>query len=142
MASVTFDPAAFKLRYPEFATLDNALLTLYFAEATLYLDNTDCSPVTNLTVRAMLLNMIVAHIAAMNAGANGQAPSPLVGRVSNATEGSVSVGTDYAVPGTAAWYAQTKYGAAYWEATKRYRLGRYIPGRSCPPGLLPRGWQR
>lgn len=136
MASVVFDPAAFKLRYPEFAALDDSLLGLYFAEACIYLDNSGCSLVTDLTIRGLLLNMIVAHIAFLN----GPKSSTLVGRVSNATEGSVSVGTEYNVPGTAAWFSQSKYGASYWEATKRYRMVRYVPGRSCPPSSLPRGF--
>lgn len=138
MSSVVFDPEAFKQRYPEFQTVDNAVLGMYFAEATIYLDNGGCSQVTNLTIRSALLNMIVAHIAALNSGVNGEPPTPLVGRVSNATEGSVSVGTEYNVPGSAAWYSQTKYGAAFWEATKRYRMVRYYPGRSCPPRTLNR----
>lgn len=138
MPAVAFDYNGFIARYPEFASVSQPLLNAYFAEATIYLDNTDASPVCNLAIRSMLLNMIVAHIIAMNATVNGIAPSPLVGRVSNATEGSVSVGTEYAVPGTAAWYSQTKYGAAYWEATKRYRMALYLPGTSRPAHLLNR----
>lgn len=131
MGVVVFDPAAFKLRYPEFSTVSDALLSDYFAEATIYLDNTDCSRVQDVDVRRMLLWMLVAHIAAINAGVNGEGASPLVGRINNATEGSVSVGTDMgAVPFTATWFLQTKYGAAFWQATAPFRTMRYVPGRS------------
>ena len=143
MSSVVFDPVAFKAAYPEFATLSDATLARYFTQATIYLDNTGCSPVKNLTVRAMLLDMLVAHIAALHSGVNGQPPSGIVGRVSSATEGSVSVSTEYNVPGSAAWYTQTPYGAEYWEATKPYRMFRMVPGHSCPPTtqIRPyRGW--
>ena len=62
---------------------------------------------------------------------NGEAASPLVGRINNATEGSVTVGTDMGqVPFTAAWFLQTKYGAAFWQATAPFRTMQYVPGRS------------
>jgi hypothetical protein len=133
MGIVVFDVASFRVRYPEFATVSDELLGAYFDEATIYLNNTEYSPVTDLTKRALLLNMLVAHVAALNAGVNGQAASPLVGRVNSATEGSVSVTTDMgAVSGSAAWFMQTKYGAAYWQATVNLRSFRYVPGRSFP----------
>lgn len=125
---VTFDPAAFKQVYPSFATLTDPQLVNAFNTATLYLSNTVTSRVQDVDQRAMLLNLLTAHVAAIEYGENGQAPSPIVGRISNATEGSVSVGADYpAVPGSQAWYIQTRYGAMYWEATARYRVGRYVP---------------
>lgn len=141
---VTFDPAAFKVRYPEFATVSDDLLQAYFDEVTLaYLDNTESSRVQQTEQRSVLLNMLVAHVAALNAGVNGQAPSPLVGRVNTASEGSVSVGTDMgAVPFTAAWFLQTKYGSSFWQASAQFRTMQYVPGtsqrcRSIRPGP---GW--
>lgn len=132
MPSVVFDQAAFLVRYPEFTAVASALPS-YFAEATIYLNNTDTSPVCDLTIRAVLLNMLTAHVAALNGGVNGQAASPLVGRVNTATEGSVSVGTDMGpTSAAAAWFLQTKYGAAYWQASSAYRRFRYAPGyRRC-----------
>ena len=129
---VTFDPIAFATRYPEFGNVGDALLQAYFDEVTLaYLDNTEASRVQQVEQRSVLLNMLVAHVAALNAGVNGQAPSPLVGRVNTASEGSVSVGTDMgAVPFTAAWFLQTKYGASFWQATAQFRTMQYVPGAS------------
>jgi hypothetical protein len=133
MGIVVFDPAAFIARYPEFASVSSTLLQAYFTEATIYMANTDDSRVQDVAQRGVLLNMLVAHIAAINAGVNGQPASPLVGRVNAASEGSVSVGTDMgAVPFTAAWFMQTKYGASFWQATARYRTMQYVPGRSYP----------
>jgi hypothetical protein len=129
MASVVFDPTSFKLRYPEFVNVDNGLLTLFFDEATLYLSNKDNSPVQNIARRTMLLNMLVAHIAAINGKLNaGGIPGP-VGRVSSATEGSVSISTEYLLPGTHAWFSQTVYGSSFWQATVALRSFRYV---SCP----------
>lgn len=130
---VVFDPAAFIVRYPEFATVNPVLLGDYFTEATLYLSNELCSRVQDVGQRGLLLNMLTAHITAINAGVNGQAPSGIVGRINSAAEGSVSVGAAMeGVPGTAAWFMQTPYGASYWQATARYRTMRYVPGRSYP----------
>lgn len=129
---VTFDITAFRARYPEFSAVGDPLLQAYFDEATFaYLDNTAGSRVAQIEQRAVLLNMLVAHVAALNAGVSGQAPSPLVGRVSAASEGSVSVAAAMdGVPGTAAWYMQSRYGSAYWQATAQFRTMRYIPGAS------------
>lgn len=142
---VVFNPAAFKLRYPEFAAVSDGLLQQYFDEAGLvYLDNTDASRVQQVEQRAVLLNMLVAHIAQINAGSSTQPASPLVGRVNTATEGSVSVGADMgAVPGTSAWFLQTKYGASYWQATAQFRTMRYVPGSSsCANQRYPGpGWR-
>ena len=126
---VTFDYAAWALRYPELAaSVSGPLAQAYFDEAQLYCDNTPLSPVHVLTIRAQFLGMLTAHIATLNTPLNGQPSSPLVGRISNATEGSVSVQTEYDVPaGSAQWFAQTKYGAAFWSATAAYRTMRYVP---------------
>jgi hypothetical protein len=124
---VTFDYAAWVARYPEFDAIEQSLVLDYFDEATGILDNTPCSIVQDTTQRARLLNMLTAHIAAMNSGVNGQAASPLVGRVSNATEGSVSVAAEYPTTSDNAWFLQTKYGAAYWQATAYLRTFNYVP---------------
>ncbi len=127
MGIVVFDEARFKARYPEFATVLDATLDEYFIEATIYLDNTDASPVSDVDRRTVLLNMLVAHIAQINSGANGQGPSSLVGQITSATEGSVSVSVaNMAATGTSAWFQQSKYGAAYWQATAPYRTFRYV----------------
>jgi len=129
MGVVTFDPTAFLARYPEFSTVSEATLQLYFDEATFYLDNTDKSLVSDVAQRAVLLNMITAHIAALNgSGVNGNGASGMVGRITSASEGSVSVSVDYVAPtnGTQAYFQQTPYGAAYWAASGRFRSMRYI----------------
>ena len=144
--SASFDYDLWSARYPELAgppgsppAVPPTLAASYFAEATLYFDNTGAGHVQDAGQQLALLNMLVAHIAALNAPLNGQASSPLVGRISSASEGSVSVSTDLQVPGTAAWFAQTKYGLAFWAATAQYRTMRYIgPARGyLPIGGLP-----
>lgn len=127
MAIVSFDPAVFIVRYPQLATVAPELLQACFDEAGLYLNNTDTSIVSDVVERGLLLNMLVAHIAALNAAiASGNG---LVGRVASATEGGVTVSLDYgAVTNSQAWYAQTPYGANFWAATAKYRTMRYVRG--------------
>lgn len=127
MPVVAFDAAAFVARYPEFSSVSPGALNAYFGEAGLYLSNSDNSPVQNLTRRAVLLNMLTAHIAALSGALSlGGEPVP-VGRVSSATEGSVSATLEYLTQGSAAWFTQTQYGAAFWQATTSLRGFRYSP---------------
>lgn len=129
MSVVTFDYGAWAARYPELAQyVSPTQAAAFFAEAGMYCDNTDLSPVTNLTSRAVLLNMLVAHIAALNVPL-GAPSSPLVGRISSATEGSVNVSAELNLPaGSSQWFAQTKYGVAFWQASAKYRMFRYVNG--------------
>ncbi len=134
---VTFNFALWIQRYPEFASLSSSLAQLYFNEAGLYCDNTDASPCpadpTTSFPRVNYLWMLTAHIAALNAPVGSTPASPLVGRINSASEGSVSVQAqnDYA-PGTVQWFQQTKYGSAFWAATRRFRSFVYQPGYPNP----------
>lgn len=132
MATTTFNISLFRARYPEFSCVSDDLLGAYFTEATIYLDPTDGSIVQDTAQRAILLNMLTAHVAALS-DSNRQ----LVGRIGTASEGSVSVSTDMGpVTNSQAWYAQTRYGASYWSATARYRTFRYSPSRSYPQNVI------
>lgn len=131
MPAAVFDYTLWLARYPEFAaTVPPALAAAYFEEAGGFFDNTERSPVADLAKRLRLLNMVTAHIAYLNAGTAGSPASPLVGRITNASEGSVSVAVDMGpVTAANAYWMQSKYGAAYWQATQSLRSFRYMPGR-------------
>ena len=127
MAVVTFDATAFKVRYPLFSAVSDSLLSACFDESGLYLSNTDTSPVQNYEKRQSLLWMLTAHIAFLGGAlAVGGQPQP-VGRVASAGEGSVNASFDYvtATPGSGAWFNQTQWGAAFWQATSNLRSFRY-----------------
>src|SRR5262249_17024930 len=87
---VTFDPAAFKVLYPEFSPVADAALSYNFQLAQFILDNRCASIVVDANKRDTLFQPLVAHITALLNGANGQPPAGIVGRVNNATEGAVS----------------------------------------------------
>jgi hypothetical protein len=140
MGIVTFNYANWALRFPELATVvDEQLATLYFGEATDFLNNTDCSPVEDLDRRTRWLYLLTAHIAALALPARGG----LVGRLSSVTQGSITISSEYVTPGSGAWYQQTPWGAEYWALTAGYRSMQYVPGPRPflgVPGYGGRGW--
>ncbi len=60
---------------------------------------------------------------------NIQQPLGIVGRINNASEGDVSVSSEWQAPANAnaAYFIQTKYGADYWTYTAKYRTALFIP---------------
>lgn len=137
MAVATFNYAAWIARYPEFATVGQTLAQAYFDEATVYHANDGTGPVTDAARQLTLLNTLTAHIAALNWAGSAQATSGLVGAISHASEGSVSVEAKFAdgVTPSMAWFLQTKYGAAYWQMTAPYRTFRYAPAPASAYGF-------
>ncbi len=132
MSIAVWNPTLFLGRYPEFTAAYNANPTLFasmFAEAGLYLNNTNCSIVQDVILRTVLLNMITAHIAFIGGvmTADGQ-PKP-VGIVQSATQGTVSATFQNVTPtpGTGAWFQMSQYGASFWQATTCYRGIFYTP---------------
>ncbi|OIN06083.1 hypothetical protein BFS86_19435 [Shewanella algae] len=126
---VTFDYASWAAIYPMFPNvLQTQVINGALPIAELYCRNDGGGPVGTAAIQTTLLNLMVAHICQIMYGVNGQPPSGVVGRISDATEGSVSVSTDYMSTANSAWYLQTPFGAAFWAATAPYRTARYIPG--------------
>jgi hypothetical protein len=140
---VQFNYAQWAAIYPEFNnTVSAPQAQEYFQLATSVHRNDGGGPVNDADQQLALLNMLTAHVAALMAPATagGQASS-IVGRISGAAEGSVSVQTAYSnnVSQQMAWFIQTKYGAMYWTATAPFRTMRYLPNRNRgvvgPPGF-------
>ena len=132
-AVATFDFAKWQASYPEFSGVTSGQAAAFFDQATIYLANDGSGPVSDAGKQLTLLNMLVAHIAALSVNADGtpKPPSSPVGRISSASEGSVSAQFDMGTtPGTAAWYQQTRYGAAFYAATAQYRTMRYRVSRA------------
>ncbi|CAN7375008.1 DUF4054 domain-containing protein [Bradyrhizobium sp. LjRoot220] len=123
-------------------TVDAPAAQGYFDIATTIHRNDGGGPVCDATQQLNLLNMLVGHLAGLFAPPSpGVAPSGVVGRISSATQGSVSVQAAYSnnVTEQMAWFIQTKWGALYWTATAPFRTMRYIPNRNRgvvgPPGF-------
>lgn len=130
MAVVTFDPTAFKAEYPEFSAVSDARATAMFTLASQsLLDNTDNSPVMDANFRLQLFYMLVAHLLTILGGAPTMPTNTPPGRISTATEGTVTAAFEYILPAGSAmvpWFVQTKYGAMYWTMTAPFRSMQYM----------------
>lgn len=148
---VAFDYASWAALFPQFgvttpsftALTQEQVVGVILPLAEQYCRNDGGGRVCNAGVQAQLLNLMVAHVAQLLFGSSTQPMSPLVGRISNAIEGSVSVGTDFPTTPSNAWFVQTPYGAAFWQLSLPFRLGKYVP-RVAPQRQLSGGpwWGR
>lgn len=121
---VVFDLPKFRSLYPTLKATDDQL-NWYFVEATMLLNNTEKSCVKSLVEREVLLFLLVAHFAALQQRVEGN--NEVVGRVSSASQGSVSVSLDNGQTTLSdKWYQQTPYGSKYWALTAKYRSFLYI----------------
>ena len=130
-----FSYNAWVVMFPELQGVNEIAANGYFNIATLYIRNDGRGPISDPNMQSTLLNLTVAHIATLFSAQRNGVPvtgggtesSPLVGRITNGTEGSVSVQADMPdQPPGAAWWLQTKYGAAVWQAMRPFRTFRYL----------------
>ena len=119
---VEFVVAEFREEYPFFSNLTDTQLSSLFRKACLRLRNDAKSCVKDIEVRKEFLYLIVAHLATLFQKA--LAGNGLVGRISSASEGSVSVSSEYSVSqvGGEKWWSQTQWGADYWTLSASYRV--------------------
>lgn len=120
----TFNLAVFLARYAEFtayAAANTLALPAMFLEAQLYFSR--FGEPNALTY----LNMLTAHIAFLAGAFTTDGQARPVGRMTDATEGSVSASFEGVTPtpGTGSWFMQSQYGAAFWQATSSLRGFRY-----------------
>jgi hypothetical protein len=135
---VVFNATDFKASYPEFAAVGDSLLGDYFLMSDAFFKNDGTNPfVGDVSRMTRIAYMCTAHIAWLfsprdaqgNPAATGQAAPQTVGQITNASEGSVSVGLKDVASGAnelAAWFAQTKYGFMFWQATAQTRTMRVV----------------
>lgn len=149
---VTFVFADWIAEYPIFAAVDPTQAGRWFTRASFFCANSLANPAVaatcNTDMLKCLLYLLTAHIAWLNAprdasgtpAANGAAPSPLVGRIDSAAEGSVNVHADMgsadAGSPSQAWYMQTTWGAEYWAMTAFARTARYVALPTVVPGTV------
>ena len=137
---VQFDFEEFIGLYPEFTTANEGQSQNMFNLATLNLSNCCGSIVPDANVRQSLLYLLTAHLIFLfvPCGANNNVPPGLVGKISSATEGSVSVSVDFPQNPEGAWFNATKYGALFFQTTTVIRAGgHYIPPvNSCGCGSI------
>ena len=138
--AVQFDWAQFQALFPQLVGtggVTDPIAEMFFGVAEQLFDNTAASLMPDPTKRLLCLNYATAHVASLSgypllAGASSPSgPSGAVGRVSSATEGTVSIQTDYGpMRENEAWWLQTQYGAFFWQLTRALRTARYV---AAPP---------
>jgi hypothetical protein len=125
---VAFDLAAWRELFPQFSNVtDNQLTGPVWTMAQAYCRNDGGGPVCDVLVQTELLNLMVAHIAQLLYGSTTQPKTGLVGAVTSASEGSVSVSVSVAINANNQWFMQTEYGAMFWTLALPFRLARYYP---------------
>lgn len=115
---VVFDPDGFRLMHSFFEDTDkypDELLQSYFDRAVVFVGNDDDSLFDfnlkdGVKDRAIALDYVTCHLATL-----GSRPDGMSGRLSGATEGSVSTSYDLVTSDdtTDQWWLQTNCGAAY-----------------------------
>lgn len=136
MVAVTFSYATWIAAYPEFSACSSGQGQAWFDRAGMFCENTTCNPASAAGVLSPLLYLLTSHLAWLNAprdangnpASTGAQPSPIVGRINSASEGSVSVGSEWQGSGSPseAWFLQTRYGAEFWQATAQFRTAQYM----------------
>lgn len=117
-----FDPVDFKAVYaPTFDKYTDAQLNWFFESIEGLLDNSESSCIS-LKNRKRWYYLLVAHKALLQDRINS-GNSGLVGRISSATEGSVSISSEYPSGSGALeqWLKQTPYGAEFYAITLPWR---------------------
>lgn len=142
MGVVTFDYTLWAQTFPTLAPNVNAAQAQSYFDMVenTYLDNTEASVVRNVTTRATMLNLLVAHVAALFLPTSAGGTGGSVGRAASASRGSVSVSFDLPNAGSgavAAWLNQTQWGLMFNAMMTPYRTARYVPGGHIRRGTWP-----
>jgi hypothetical protein len=137
---VVFNAAEFLALYPEFTAVNTAsaaTLPNNFTNATLILNNSCCSRVCDAPTRQTLLYLLTAHLTAVFQGVNNAGAAGIVGRISQAAEGSVNVSAEWSstVGQSQAFYLTTNYGTLFWQMTANFRNMVYVAPP--PPNFGP-----
>jgi len=118
--SVVFVWDEFNSFYPELNATENKAL-LAFNQACLMLNNTSRSIITCVEDRKTLLYLLTAHILFLqNRGAGN------VGSLSNAHEGSTSIGFSSMGKLNQSYFGQTQYGLLFCQLVGKYLSGFYV----------------
>lgn len=138
MAVVVLDIQEYRERFPQFAdaaSYPDAMMQGAFETACVLFDNSERSPAPydpdkGVSIRKTILYALTCHLLTLAGWSkNGQS-----GPVSNASEGSVSVG--FAVPQVTdkSYFLLTPCGQSYWQITAPYRVGgRYYAPKQYHP---------
>lgn len=150
---ITFVYSDWTTLFPELSGVAEGQATLYFGLAEMYVRNDGGGSINDPVKLTNALYLTTAHVAKIfSQQTNGvpttggiEGPSPLVGRIDGATEGSVTVSAEMpSQPQSAAWWNQTIYGAAVYKMLRPNWTARLVPAPrrtyNPPVGGGGRGW--
>lgn len=129
--AVVFNYGAWAARYPNLTagTTPDAVADQFLIAGLSYFNNSAGSPEPDPAKRQIILFLITAHLVMLTQKTGGADRTQMVGRVSSASQGSVSVSMDAAgAPSAAWWWSQTQYGAMAYSILRKYALTLYVPG--------------
>lgn len=135
-AVVVFEPELFRAEHPKFteALVSDAQLFGFFKTACEYIDNTETSsipydPDKGVFTRERMLYLVVCHLATLSLWPLGAG-----GPMSNASEGSVSVGYSTMSWTSGQFWNQTPCGQEVWLLIQRLCAGgRYYAAKTFHP---------
>jgi Protein of unknown function (DUF4054) len=143
--AIVFNYGAWVAMFPEFAAVSQPMAQGYFNRASLFCANDTRNPAFCAGILPTLLDLATAHVAWLSAprdangnpASTGQPASSLVGRISNAAEGSVNVAVEWNGSGSPSesYFVQTKYGAEFWQASAQFKTARYSARPTVVAGL-------
>lgn len=124
-----FDYGEWVVRAPALTQVPESAVIGILPIADAYWRNDGTSPATTPELQKTIYYLIIAHLVQLMYGTGATSnPSGIVGRITSASEGSVSVSSEWPTNPSNAWYLQTTYGAAFWQLTAAYRTMRYVAG--------------
>lgn len=122
-ASITFSD--FIQIYPELSKVTEAQFNFYLQLAESYIDiDYYFSSLTTARKKAIAM-LVVAHLLSLAFFRQGNGGA---GAVTNASEGSVSVG--FGGIQNMNWWKQTTYGAMFWQIIRKYLTPKLIQGKT------------
>ena len=132
---ITFDVAAFRLMFPEFAATppNDATLTLNWATATVYISDRDygCA-MLNGKARVLALNQLTAHITKL-AALIAAGETPAVESAATIDKVSVTVAPPPVKNQFSWWLLTTAYGAALLALLQGKTAGGFYTGGGAAP---------
>lgn len=106
-------PTTFKVRYPEFSSVDDSRIQLFIDDATLEMSEEKWGDLYDRGLSALAAHLLA--IATQNAASGGTGAS-IGGEIASRAVGSVSVSftTSNSMDSSLKFYMSTAYGAEYW----------------------------
>lgn len=125
-----FDVVQYKLDYPQFVNIANAIITNKYNYIALAKSQWVFTYFTDANQQYYWSCIVLSHILSIEYGFDGSGISGLIGRITSASEDNVSASSEFNMPisNGSAWWNQTNYGAEVWSLWCSNGVAQYISG--------------